>query len=402
MAQRWERLQAAIEAREESDAALANRAVAPGRAPAAAGDAGTRYEALVGDVSSNTPERVASEDWLDLWETRHATLWQTMLWDDATPNPGAVADAAQGAVLADALIDCARRPTCRWSWDYRDPLGNVGLWPTLARSAGEAHALRVLDAQGRAALLPAAVDLLAVARDLLTHPFPQAGCDLAYFALEVVRWTLSTPNLDPQAVQRVVEALDQLPELGLRRVESQRLFDGARYASSVGILHPADPDHAADLRELHGRALEPLETTLERLWSAGDTSQRVLLERANEPLADVFASGLARADAVRGEYGDPLVSPDLHGVRQAGDLSASVRALKLLARVRLAELEGRPRPTSVGAIDPRWIEQDPYTHQPLRVVVRGREISAYSVGADGVDDGGADTSESDDVCWTLR
>ena len=405
LAERWETHQALIEARVHADTELVDRGVFPGRTPDGAGDAGPRYEALL-STASVASEHAAAEAWLTAWNDLPDNPWEAYRDADTPPSDRAAAEAAQGSAFLRALIPLTRLPACSWTWNYALPEGDRGLGAGLARFLTQAHLLHVARTEGPGALVRAAVDVLAVARDLLSHPDSMAGGLMADVAFDAAALGLAAPDPDPAALQDLIDGLPLLPDVGLRNAERLRLQLGCLYALMGGLPEPFDDAaEVAAFEERCGRTLEPFHVTLFRIWSAFDTSQQTLLDAEDLPLHELLALADARVDAVVAAHGSDcalFTSPTDAEVDFHGRTLARARALRLLARLRLAELEGSARPPSVDAIDPAWIERDPYTHTPLCVQVEGQAITAYARGRDGADSGGPDAEGSDDHGLTLR
>jgi hypothetical protein len=90
----------------------------------------------------------------------------------------------------------------------------------------------------------------------------------------------------------------------------------------------------------------------------------------------------------------PSISPLIHGELRTDTLG---RALVLLIAAKRHALAHGRWPSSAGALMPQFlaaVPTDPLTGRPMRLLMKGDELIAYSPGLDGRDDGGAVSGSS--------
>lgn len=309
------------------------------------------------------------------------------------------------------LHKAAALPHCRFEHDYVRPsvamplpeLADMRLGAWLLRL----HALREI-AEGRPD--SAARDVRAIFRmarhvaenPLLISALVSASIDgLAVKALERILPDLASPEL-----LSIVEPpdLDTLRRLSRRAVDMEEAFglsaiaDVASAEMGLEVFEAVSTDSVAPQPTLLGSA----GACVFRVFMLADElrAYRGLMARyrglAGEPYHKARSALEIRRQDIRGVLSRMLVPAlprcfEAFATAQARNEAA--RMIVAAARYRLDN--GRP-PAGADELAGRYIDgvpTDPFDSGPMRFVVRDSTVIAYSVGPDGVDDGGKHTDD---------
>lgn len=219
------------------------------------------------------------------------------------------------------------------------------------------------------------------------------------------------PAMPPEELRRLAagmqQALEDMPEI------SQSLeFEKANMMVAVQLVQDAYRDrNFTELREQLGRVADPAVVYLERMPDHQRPAYFVgMAEEAQHEVEQVLRAA-AQLPSEREKFdGMPVdyrpwrrfAAHFFHTVRplphMRDRMTAWTRLLALQALLTANVLEGKPLPATLAGF-PVSLRIDPYSGEPFVYRTAGTAFQLYSVGANGVDDGGEtnDPGESPDL-----